>query len=63
MKGDTVHRETCTSGCLPGNLKFLSYLGQNKDFQVSGLDVTKISQYKIPFYIFMTYPLAQTNST
>lgn len=46
---------------LPGDLKFMPYLGQTG---LSGgwLDcLTEISQYKIPFCIAMTYPLAQRN--
>lgn len=41
MKGETAPHETPTSGCLPGNLKFLPYLGQTRDFQVSGFDVAQ----------------------
>lgn len=38
-KGETACHETPTSGCLPGNLKFLPCLGQTRDLQVSGLGV------------------------
>lgn len=58
-ESETAHYETPDSECLPGDLKFMPHFGQIVEFQVVGLTLTEISQYKIPFCIAMTYPLAQ----
>ena len=41
VKGEIAHHEMPTLRCLPGNLKFLPYLHQTRDFQVSSLYVAQ----------------------